>query len=135
MCRADGPHRHGGDSHVEGAGPPVATNRAWYEARRRTLLESDAAGFLEELTSRGEESAELTEYLAPHENHTAYRHCLAEGRTIGSGLVEGACETAIGRRLKQTGARWRIRRLKHMAALYCLLYSDLFDAYWRQKAS
>jgi hypothetical protein len=56
---------------------------------------------------------------------------LAEGRSIGSGMVEGACKTAIGLRLKQTGARWRIKRLERMAALCCLGYSDLFDAYWK----
>ena len=55
---------------------------------------------------------------------------LAQGRAIGSGMVEGACQTAIGKRLKQTGARWRVRRLEPMAALCCLCYGDQFDACW-----
>ncbi len=32
----------------------------------------------------------------------------AEGRSIGSGMVEGACKTAIGLRRKPTGVRWRV---------------------------
>jgi hypothetical protein len=47
-------------------------------------------------------------------------------------MVEGACKAAIGLRLKQTGARWRVKRLERMAALCCLWYSDLFDAYWKK---
>ena len=78
--------------------------------------------------------SELVGYLGPHADHTAYRRRLAEGRSIGSGMVEGACKTAIGRRLKQTGARWRVRRLERMAALCCLAYGDQFDAYWKQAA-
>jgi hypothetical protein len=116
----------GGDTEATGA---------WYEARRRTLLKAGAAGLLEELTARGEGAPELAEYLTPHVGHTPYRTRLAEGRSIGSGMVEGACKTAIGRRLKQTGARWRIRRLERMAALCCLLYSHLFDAYWQLAAA
>lgn len=73
-------------------------------------------------------------YLGVHRGHTPYRRRLAEGRSIGSGLVEGACKTAIGRRLKQTGARWRIRRLDRMATLCCLYYGDQFEAYWKKAA-
>jgi hypothetical protein len=36
----------------------------------------------------------------------------------------------IGRRLKQTGARWRFRRVNRMATLCRLLYSDHWDTYW-----
>jgi hypothetical protein len=107
---------------------------AWYEARRRTLLDSGAAGLLAELAASSGEAPELAAYLAPHVRHTPYRERLSEGRPIGSGMVEGACKTAIGLRLKQTGARWTIRRLERMAALCCLRYSDQFDAYWKKAA-
>ena len=49
-------------------------------------------------------------------------------------MVEGACKTAIGKRLKQTGARWKVRRLERMAALCCLQYGDQLDAYWKKAA-
>jgi hypothetical protein len=49
-------------------------------------------------------------------------------------MVEGACKTAIVKRLKQTGARWKVRRLERMAALCCLAYCNQFEAYWNKTA-
>lgn len=113
-------------------GPAEAT--AWHERSRRALLESGAAGVIESLGAESGDVAGLVGYLEPHRGHTAYRARLAEGRSIGSGLVEGACKTAIGKRLKQTGARWKVRRLERMAALCCLHYGDQLDAYWKKAA-
>ncbi len=124
-------HLHAAAVTLHGEGPAA---EAWYRQQRRRLLESGAGGLLQSLAERGEEVPELCEYLAPHLEHTPYRQRLAEGRSIGSGMVEGACKTAIGKRLKQTGARWRVRRLERMAALCCLVYSDQFDAYWKKNA-
>jgi hypothetical protein len=53
---------------------------------------------------------ELAGYFAGQAAHLDYAGRLASGQSIGSGLVEGACKQVIGRRLKQTGARWRVRR-------------------------
>jgi len=49
--------------------------------------------------------------------------------------VEGACKQVIGRRLKQTGARWRVERLNRMAELCCACYSDCWDGYWSSLAA
>lgn len=123
-------HLHAAAVSLHGAG---AAAEGWYEARRRTLLGSGAAGLLAELAAEPGDVSGLVAYLGPHVAHTDYRRRLAEGRSIGSGMVEGACKTAIGRRLKQTGARWRVRRLERMAALCCLHYGDQFDAYWKKE--
>jgi hypothetical protein len=72
----------------------------------------------------------LATYLGKHCQRLDYARRLAEGRSIGSGQVEGACKHVIGRRLKQTGARWRVRRVNRMASLCCLVYSDHWDRYW-----
>jgi len=104
--------------------------RDWGEQMRLKLLESGAEGLLDDLSNGPGDVSGLMGYLEPHRAHTAYRERLAQGRSIGSGMVEGACKTAIGRRLKQTGARWRLARLESMAALCCLHYSDQFQDYW-----
>jgi hypothetical protein len=62
--------------------------------------------------------------------HLGYAGRLASGRSIGSGLVEGSCKQVIGRRLKQTGARWTIRRVNRMATLCCALHGDTWKPYW-----
>lgn len=77
---------------------------------------------------------QVIHYFRRHEEHLQYAKQLAAGRTIGSGMVEGACKNVIGRRLKQTGARWRIRRANRMAALCSTLYSDHWDHYWASAA-
>jgi hypothetical protein len=122
-------HLHAAAVALHGAGEAA---EAWYHARRRTLLESGASALLSELTAEPGDVSDLIGYIWPHVGHTPYRRRLAEGRSIGSGMVEGACKTAIGKRLKQTGARWKVRRLERMAALCCLSYSDQLDAYWKK---
>jgi hypothetical protein len=124
-------HLHATAVALHGDGPAA---EAWFQRRRRTLLRSGMSTLLTELTAEPKGTEELTAYLWPHVDRTPYRLRLAEGRSIGSGMVEGACKTAVGQRLKQTGARWRIKRLERMAALCCLWYSDLFDAYWKKAA-
>ena len=52
----------------------------------------------------------LLEYFRGNAGRLDYCDRLAVGRVIGSGLIEGACKNLVGRRLKQTGACWRIDR-------------------------
>ena len=59
---------------------------------------------------------------------------MACGRSSGSGLVEGACKQVIGRRLKQTGARWKVRRVERMATLCAVLACGQWQAYWANAA-
>jgi hypothetical protein len=127
-----GEHIYAAAHAIHGQGTPAAA--AWAEGQKRALLESGADGVLEKLRDGPAAALELATYLEPHGEHSDYRARLRGGRSIGSGMVEGACKTAIGKRLKQTGARWRCRRVEHMAALCCLRYSDRWDAYWRQAA-
>ena len=46
------------------------------------------------------------------------------------GQVEGTCKNLIGKRLKQTGVRWRVRRVNNMATLCAVLYGKQWKAYW-----
>jgi len=109
-------------------GEGSAAIRPWVEARRATLLRLGAAGLLAELP--GPEWAAVRAYFEPHREHTDYATRLATGQSIGSGLVEGSCKQVIGRRLKQTGARWRVRRVERMATLCAVQASDQWERYW-----
>jgi hypothetical protein len=113
-------------------GEGTAEARAWVEARRGTLLRSGASGLLAEMA--GAEWSGWREYFEPHAGHTGYAGRLAEGRCIGSGLVEGCCKQVVGRRLKQTGARWKVRRVERMATLCAVQASDQWGAYWARTA-
>jgi hypothetical protein len=113
-------------------GEGAAGCRAWVEGRRGTLLRGGASGLLAEMA--GAEWSDWRGYFEPHVDHTAYAARLAEGRSIGSGLVEGSCKQVVGRRLKQTGARWKVRRVERMATLCAVQAGDQWDAYWAGKA-
>lgn len=112
---------------------------AWVETRRQTLLQGGVAALDRELAeqerrlrsaAKREALAALRDYLAAHVAHSDYVERLRQGQSIGSGMVEGACKTVVGKRLKQTGARWRVRHAERMVALAGLLYSDLWDEFW-----
>jgi len=76
----------------------------------------------------------LDTYLSCNQDSLWYRQRLADGRPIGSGLIEGGCKTIVGQRLKRNSARWRPRRAENIAALRCLQYSKCWDAYWENRA-
>lgn len=92
----------------------------WIVAARKTFTKAAQRKSLDSLST----------YLGNNSQRLGYARRLAEGRSIGSGQVEGACKHMIGRRLKQTGARWRVRRVNRMANLCSLMYSAHWDAYW-----
>jgi hypothetical protein len=111
---------------------------AWNDVARDVLLHHGFSG-IERFVQTGaptrtasqQQAVEgLLNYLAPHQHHLNYAQRLAAGQSIGSGQVEGACKNLIGRRLKQTGARWRVRRVNRMAGLCSLMYSHQWKTYW-----
>lgn len=73
-------------------------------------------------------------YLEANRDRMWYADRLREGKTIGSGAIEGACKK-IGTRLKLNSARWRPRRAERFGALMCLDYTDQMDAYWASRAA
>lgn len=115
----------------------------WTETARAALLERGWDGVEGQLrhssvpdnAAARQALAGLRNYLGNHVSHLNYAPRLAEGRAIGSGQVEGACKNMIGRRLKQTGARWRVRRVNRMASLCCLIYSHAWKPYWTHQAA
>jgi hypothetical protein len=76
---------------------------------------------------------ELEGYFWRQRENLDYAGRLERGQSIGSGLVEGACKQVIGRRMKQTGARWRVRRANRMATLCCTFHGDTWKAYWEHR--
>lgn len=124
-----------------GEGSPAG--RAWAEKRRAQLLCGGAQAVLEELVRQRRSMRsprkrralnQPAAFLEPHRGHTDYRGRLAAGRSIGSGMIQGACKTVVGRRIKQTGARWTTRNAEAIAALCALHYGDLWNAFWSAAA-
>jgi hypothetical protein len=106
--------------------------KSWVNARRASLLTRGGAGLLGELV--GEQWSGVRGYFEPHVDHTGYSSRLAEGRVIGSGLVEGSCKQVVCRRLKQTGAQWKVRRVERMATLCAVQAGQQWEEYWKNVA-
>jgi hypothetical protein len=77
----------------------------------------------------------VEEYFEKNVHRMEYPEYTAEGWHIGSGVVESACKTVVGQRLKGAGMRWSepgAHALCHVRALY---RSDKgqWDAFWQRQ--
>jgi hypothetical protein len=123
-------------------GEQAAEAQRWVEAARQTLLREGTSGVQAYLAAeraavrsptKRAALAEVSGYFARRSDCLGYAERLSLGQSIGSGLVEGACKQVIGRRMRQTGARWRIRRANRMATLCCTFHGDTWTPYWEHR--
>lgn len=76
---------------------------------------------------------ELTGYIENHVHRMDYPTYLKHGWWIGSGPIESACKTVIGKRMKGGGMRWGEPGANGICQLRALLCGGLevWDDYWR----
>jgi hypothetical protein len=55
--------------------------------------------------------------------------------TVGSGVIEAACKTVVGSRLKQSGMFWTLRGANSIIALRCCQLNGRFENYWEARAA
>jgi hypothetical protein len=72
----------------------------------------------------------VANYLAGHQDRMKYAARLHRGASIGSGMIEGTIKQLVGRRIKQTGARWNTDHIGPIVELISLGHTDDWDAYW-----
>jgi hypothetical protein len=81
--------------------------------------------------------ADTEQYFGNNAHRMEYPEYLAQGWHIGSGVVESACKTVVGQRLKGAGKRWGEEgadALCHVRALYRSERGQ-WEAYWRGRAA
>jgi hypothetical protein len=80
--------------------------------------------------------ASLLGYLRNNLHRMDYPTYIARGWQIGSGLIESACKSVVGRRLKGSGMRWRERGTTALCQLRALYKSqpELWNHYWARTA-
>jgi hypothetical protein len=79
-----------------------------------------------------EQLAKVEEYFRNNLHRMEYPEYEAEGWQIGSGVVESACKTVVGQRLKGAGMRWSeagAHALCHVRALY-RSEKGQWEAFW-----
>ena len=80
--------------------------------------------------SSGDDLRALAAYLAKHPTRLSYAERLASGRGIGSGLVEGSVKRLVNRRLKLTGARWRVEHVGPLVELAAVIDTPDWHHFW-----
>jgi hypothetical protein len=86
----------------------------------------------EELAKSIRNEAEYYERNAERMRYPAFR---AQGLFVGSGVIEAACKTVIGARLKCSGMFWTVRGANAIIALRCCRLSRRFEDYWADRSS
>jgi hypothetical protein len=123
-----------------GEGTPESA--AWLDAGRRRLLERGWEGLMDHVgttpgptTDAGRTTMDgMVRYFAKHVGRLGYADRLRDGRSIGSGPIEGLART-MGRRLKTPGRGWLPRHVDGMAALVADVDSPRRDLHWSRHAA
>lgn len=116
------------------------------EAWCHTLKHSGGEALLEELQAIDlqnasptvrEEHRRLIGYFRSNRHRTDYPRYLAHGWQIGSGVIEAACKTVVGQRLKESGMRWRPSGTTALCQLRALYKSqpEAWTHYWTHTAT
>lgn len=130
-------HLAAGAKAVHGAGS--AQSQAATQRGKKCLLEDGYAGVTEwvgELSGKvalGGDGAALggvLNYFAGHQERLNYALRLRRGQSIGSGLVEGSIKQLLNKRIKQTGARWKVEHLGPFVELGALADGPEWQAFW-----
>ena len=116
----------------------------WSQAQLKSLIENGPVQYLADLKKLRDIQSEpaknkaiqsLQNYLEPNRDSLWYRERLAQGRPIGTGLIEGGVKTIVSNRLKLNSARWTPKHAEQIAALRCLDYSGLWSDFWVDHAA
>ena len=123
-----------------GFGGDGAAVKAWSKSAQKRLVADGWAGVCEFVHASTEtvkdqaafEAAypKAANYLAGHRDRMNYAARLRQGRSIGSGMIEGTIKQMLGRRLKQTGARWKTAHVAPFVELVALAGGSEWETYW-----
>lgn len=71
-------------------------------------------------------------YFRRNRARMQYQTFRAAGYFIGSGVVEAACKSVVGQRLKQSGMLWSVKGACHLLTVRCAVLSGWFKDFWDQ---
>lgn len=116
--------------------------KQWVSERCHQLKAEGGAAVLAtlealEVAGRSESQRELhrvtTNYFRNHQHKMDYPRYVAQGWQIGSGPVESACKTVVGKRLCGSGMRWGSPGSHHVCHLRALFLSQpsQWENFWQ----
>ena len=115
-------------------GPGTKRARRWARKLCRQLEAGRVGKVLAALRKAGgDECGKAVRYIRERRDRMRYDEYRADGLPIGSGRVEAACKTVVGRRLKCTGMRWTVAGANPVLWLRCASLSGWFGDYWDER--
>jgi len=89
-------------------------------------------GGLEPMVAGGDSASlgGVLNYLCGHQDRLHYAVRLYRGQSIGSGMVEGTIKQLLNKRLKQTGARWKVEHVGPFVEFGALVEETQWAQFW-----
>jgi len=119
----------------------AAGQKAWMKVHQKRLLDK---GKIEKLvlSLRSLQSANPevmdkirteADYFETNAERMRYPKFRRQHLFVGSGVIEAACRTVIGSRLKRSGMFWTVRGANAIIALRCCHLNGRFEDYWETR--
>ena len=125
-------------------GTAGASMQGWLDQARCCLLADGWDGLCEFVVAGSGEVPDgaameaalpaLANYLVGHRERLGYAVRLRRGQSIGSGLVEGTIKQRVNRRMKRSGARWRVENVGRFVELSAIADGPEWGHYWSSAA-
>jgi hypothetical protein len=114
---------------------------AWIKVHQRRLLDKGKieklVHALRSMVSSHPDVAEKlrteADYFERNTERMRYPQFRRQHLFVGSGVIEAACKTVIGSRLKQSGMFWTVRGANAIIALRCCHLNNRFEDYWEAR--
>ena len=109
----------------------------WADARCAELQAGRLEGLLATVRAHAgscEAAAKCVGYIETNRERMRYPEFRAQGLHIGSGVVEGACKSVVGGRLKQGGMRWTKDAADAVMALRSCILSGRYEDFWEWRS-
>jgi len=119
---------------IYGAGSDLAEQ--WAKKRRDELDEGkidDILAMLSLHVGANDEARKCFDYVTRNRHRMDYPAFRAQGLSVGSGVVEAGCKTAIGVRCKRAGMHWTVAGADAIIALRCCKLSGRFEDFWERR--
>ena len=111
----------------------------WAEQRHRELDDGrmdDLLQALDQHVQANKQAQKCRTYFWRNRHRMRYPEFRAAGLCVSTGVVEAACRTVVGERLKCSGMHWTVRGANAIAALRCSrLSQQRFSDFWDRRAA
>jgi hypothetical protein len=117
--------------------------KQWREKQKSLLLNNESKSVIAELRkwlkkskdTEGEKVKACLRYMENREGNLDYKTAKEKGLPIGSGEVESAHKSIIQKRLKLTGAWWKIEHAENVVNLRVMRANKLDSKFWTEKVA